>query len=78
MPEIVIDTRVNKNTIRILSDEGFSFVVGGLNGEDARGKGAKRIVGTLKPEFGLNLQKTSEFYEKNGFTVDGDQITCNL
>lgn len=40
--------------------------------ECMRQKGVSVITGELKTPYGLHVPETKRFYEKNGFSVDGD------
>lgn len=40
--------------------------------EEVVKKGAKKIWGEIKPEFGLRVEQAKNFYSKNGFIVSED------
>lgn len=44
----------------------------------ARSQGAKSLIGEMKPEFGLNVSKTADFYRKHGITVDGKKLKMDF
>ncbi len=44
----------------------------------ARVEGARSLIGAMKPEFGLNVSKTANFYRKHGITVDGEKLKMNF
>lgn len=46
--------------------------------EQARTKGARSLTGEMKPEFGLNFDKTARFYRKHGITVDDEKLTMDF
>lgn len=43
---------------------------------EARIRGAKLLVGQVIPEYGQNVEKTYNFYCKNGATFDQDGAFC--
>lgn len=44
----------------------------------ARSERARSLTGEMKPEFGLNVDKTASFYQKHGVRVDGEKLTMDF